>query len=157
MNNSENIKKFKTLIFVKASLISLYLALTIPITYFSINELKFISIVIFLLGLFLIISITNDYVITSDNSISYNLTIDAKKSLNVVSRDSKGQAQTYKAEVTVSLTAKNDNQVIKKDFIMSNNYNSESRVTRLKEIENKIINNLSSIIADQIVLFLMNE
>ena len=47
--------------------------------------------------------------------------------------------------------------MIKKDFIMSNNYNSESSVTRLKEIENKIINNLSSIIADQIVLFLMNE
>ena len=97
------------------------------------------------------------YINSDDNSISYNLTIDAKKSLNVVSRDSKGQAQTYKAEVTVSLTAKNDNQVIKKDFIMSNNYNSESSVSRLKEIENKIINNLSSIIADQIVLFLMNE
>ena len=97
------------------------------------------------------------YINSDDNSISYNLTIDAKKSLNVVSRDSKGQAQTYKAEVTVSLTAKNDSQVIKKDFIMSNNYNSESSVTRLKEIENKIINNLSSIIADQIVLFLMNE
>ena len=97
------------------------------------------------------------YINSDDNSISYNLTIDAKKSLNVVSRDSKGQAQTYKAEVTVSLTAKNDNQVIKKDFIISNNYNSESSVTRLKEIENKIINNLSSIIADQIVLFLMNE
>ena len=97
------------------------------------------------------------YINSDDNSISYNLTIDAKKSLNVISRDSKGQAQSYKAEVTVSLTAKNDSQVIKKDFIISNNYNSESSVSRLKEIENKIINNLSSIIADQIVLFLMNE
>lgn len=97
------------------------------------------------------------YINSDDNSISYNLTIDAKKSLNVISRDSKGQAQSYKAEVTVSLTAKNDSQVIKKDFIISNNYNSESSVSRLKEIENKIINNLSSIIADQIVLFLTNE
>lgn len=97
------------------------------------------------------------YINKNDNLISYNLTIDAKKSLNIISRDNKGQAQSYKAEVIVSLTAKNDNQVIKKDFIMSNNYDSESSVTRLKEIENKIINNLSSIIADQIVLFLMNE
>ena len=97
------------------------------------------------------------YINSNDNLISYNLTIDAKKSLNIISRDNKGQAQSYKAEVIVSLTAKNDNQVIKKDFIMSNNYDSESSVTRLKEIENKIINNLSSIIADQIVLFLMNE
>ena len=62
------------------------------------------------------------YINSDDNSISYNLTIDAKKSLNVISRDSKGQAQSYKAEVTVSLTAKNDSQVIKKDFIISNNY-----------------------------------
>ena len=93
MNNSDNIKKFKTLIFVKASLISLYLALTIPITYFSINELMFISIVIFLLGLFLIISITNDYVITCDNSISYKTnflsSLVGKKSWEILWRDIK--------------------------------------------------------------------
>lgn len=93
MNNSDNIKKFKTLIFVKASLISLYLALTIPITYFSINELMFISIVIFLLGLFLIISITNDYVITDENSISYKTnflsSLVGKKSWEILWRDIK--------------------------------------------------------------------
>ena len=64
-------EKFKTLFFVKSSLISLYLALTIPIPFISIDNLKIISIVSFLLGLYLIINITNDHVETSRNKISY--------------------------------------------------------------------------------------
>ena len=65
------IEKFKTLFFVKSSLISLYLALTIPLPFISIGKLKFFSIFIFILGLFLIINITNDYVETSNKKISY--------------------------------------------------------------------------------------
>jgi len=34
------IEKFKTLLFVKSSLISLYLALTIPLPFISIEKLK---------------------------------------------------------------------------------------------------------------------
>ncbi|MBO8230363.1 hypothetical protein CU313_06235 [Prochlorococcus marinus str. MU1404] len=65
------IEKFKTLIFVKSSLISLYLALTIPLPFISIEELKIPSIIIFALGLYLIINITSDYVETCSNKISY--------------------------------------------------------------------------------------
>jgi len=65
------IEKFKTLIFVKGSLISLYLALTIPIPFISIDKLKIPSVVVFVLGLYLIINITSDYVETCDNKISY--------------------------------------------------------------------------------------
>ncbi|MBO8221233.1 hypothetical protein [Prochlorococcus marinus] len=65
------IEKFKTLFFVKCSLISLYLALTIPIPFISIGNLKFLSIFIFVLGLYLIINITSDYVETSNKKISY--------------------------------------------------------------------------------------
>ena len=65
------IEKFKTLFFVKSSLISLYLALTIPIPFISIENLKIPSIITFLLGLYLIINITSDYVETCDNKISY--------------------------------------------------------------------------------------
>ncbi len=64
-------EKFKTLFFVKSSLISLYLALTIPLPFISIDNLKILSIISFLLGLYLIINITNDYVETSDKKISY--------------------------------------------------------------------------------------
>ena len=65
------IEKFKTLFFVKSSLISLYLALTIPIPFISIDKLKIISVTTFVLGLYLIINITSDYVETCNNRISY--------------------------------------------------------------------------------------
>ena len=64
-------KKFKTLFFVKSSLISLYLALTIPIPFISIDKLKIFSIVMFVIGLYLIINITSDYVEICDSKISY--------------------------------------------------------------------------------------
>ena len=65
------IEKFKTLFFVKSSLTTLYLALTIPIPFISIDQLKILSITAFVLGLYLIINITSDYVETCNNKISY--------------------------------------------------------------------------------------
>ena len=72
------IEKFKTLFFVKSSLISLYLALTIPIPFIAIEKLKIHSIFIFVLGLYLIINITSDYVETSHNKISYKTSFISK-------------------------------------------------------------------------------
>ena len=72
------IEKFKTLFFVKSSLISLYLALTIPLPFISIDNLKIFSIISFFLGLYLIINITNDYVETCNNKISYKTSFISK-------------------------------------------------------------------------------
>ena len=72
------IEKFKTLFFVKSSLISLYLALTIPIPFVSIDSLKIPSIITFFLGLYLIINITNDYVETCNDKISYKTSFISK-------------------------------------------------------------------------------
>ena len=72
------IGKFKTLFFVKSSLISLYLALTIPIPFISIDKFIIPSIVLFILGLSLIINITNDYVETCNNKISYKTSFISK-------------------------------------------------------------------------------
>ena len=72
------IEKFKTLFFVKSSLISLYLALTIPIPFISIDKLKIPSIFTFVLGLYLIINITSDYVETCNNKISYKTSFISK-------------------------------------------------------------------------------
>ena len=71
-------EKFKTLFFVKSSLISLYLALTIPLPFISIEKLKIPSIVVFVLGLYLIINITSDYVETCSNKISYKTSFISK-------------------------------------------------------------------------------
>ena len=72
------IEKFKTLFFVKSSLISLYLALTFPIPFISSEELKIFSIITFVFGLLLIINITNDYVDTCDKKISYKTSFISK-------------------------------------------------------------------------------
>jgi len=68
-------EKFKTLFPVKSSLISLYIALTLPIPFISIEQLKITSVFFFILGLFLIINITNDYVETCDKKISYKTSL----------------------------------------------------------------------------------
>ena len=72
------IGKFKTMFFVRSSLISLYLALTIPIPFISVDKLLIPSIVLFILGLYLIINITNDYVETCKNKISYRTSFVSK-------------------------------------------------------------------------------
>jgi len=72
------LEEFKTLFFVRSSLISLYLALTIPIPYISIQEFKIFSIVLFFLGLFLVVNITNDQVSICDEKISYKTSFLAK-------------------------------------------------------------------------------
>ena len=87
------VEKFKTLFFVKSSLISLYFALTIPIPFISSENLKVVSITTFVFGLFLIINVTNDYVNTCDNKISYRTSfiskIFGKKSWEIFWKDIK--------------------------------------------------------------------
>ena len=72
------VEKFKTLFYVKSSLISLYLALTFPIPFISSEKLKIFSIITFVFGLILIINITNDYVNTCDKKISYKTSFISK-------------------------------------------------------------------------------
>ena len=72
------VEKFKTLFFVKSSLISLYLALTFPIPFISSEKLKVFSIITFVFGLLLIINITNDYVDTCEKKISYKTSFISK-------------------------------------------------------------------------------
>ena len=72
------IEKFRTLLPVKSSLISLYLALTIPIPFISIEKLKALSIFTFIIGLFLIVNITSDYVETCSDKISYKISFISK-------------------------------------------------------------------------------
>ena len=67
--------KFKTLFCVKSSLISLYIALTVPITFISTEQLKVPSLFFFIFGLFLIVNITSDYVETCEKKISYKTSL----------------------------------------------------------------------------------
>ena len=70
------IEKFKTF-FCKKFINFTILALTIPM-FISIDQLKIPSIIIFIFGLYLIINITNDYVETCKNKISYKTSFISK-------------------------------------------------------------------------------
>ena len=72
------IENFKTLFFVKSSLITLYLALTIPLPFVSTHQLKVFSIIAFFLGLYLIIDVTSDHVETCNKKISYKTSLISK-------------------------------------------------------------------------------
>ena len=72
------VENFKTLFFVKSSLISLYLALTFPIPFISGEKLRIFAIIAFVFGLILIINITNDYVNTCDKKVSYKTSFISK-------------------------------------------------------------------------------
>ena len=72
------IEKFKTLFAVKSSLVSLYLALTIPIPFISIDKFKIPSIFIVTLGFYLIVEVTSDYIETCEKKISYKTSLISK-------------------------------------------------------------------------------
>ena len=85
------IEKFKTLLFVRSSLISLYLALTIPIPFIVSDKLKILSTVMFIFGFLLILNITSDYVETYKKKIVYKTSflaeIFGKKSWEICWKD----------------------------------------------------------------------
>ena len=72
------VEKFKTLFYVKSSLISLYLALTFPIPLISSEKFKIFSIITFVFGLFLIINITNDHADICEKKFSYKTSFISK-------------------------------------------------------------------------------
>jgi len=69
MFNDLNINRFNTLLTVKSSLISLYLALTFPLIFITLDGFKLISILCLVFGLYFTFSIVSDYVITTENRI----------------------------------------------------------------------------------------
>ena len=113
------LEKFKTLLLVKSSLISLYLALTIPMPFIAIEKLKIPSIFTFVLGLYLIINITSDYVETSNNKISYKTSfiskVLGKKNWEISWKDIKfikSQPTSQGSKVYYFNTNKGDNYLI---------------------------------------------
>ena len=129
-------EKFKTLFLVKSSLISLYLALTIPLPIISSEKLKIFSIVTFVLGLFLIINITNDFVETCNKKISYKTSfisqIFGKKSWEVFWKDIK---------LIKSLPTSQGSKVFYLITNKSENYLLPQRLENLEEFYLKISKN----------------
>ena len=87
-----------------------------------------------------------------------SLVITNSKNITIASKNSKGEAQTNKINVDVNakiILAKNN--IIEKNFSKSSIYDVIDRKSEQKLIENKLIENLSGEIAQQIILEILKN
>jgi len=94
----------------------------------------------------------------SGNTNQISLVITNSKNITIASKNSKGEAQTNK--ISVDLNAKiilAENNIVEKNFSKSSIYDVIDRKSEQKLIENKLIENLSNEIAQQIILEILKN
>ena len=87
-----------------------------------------------------------------------SLIITNSKNITIASKNSKGEARTNK--ISVDVNAKiilAENNIIQKNFSTSSTYDVIDRKSEQKLIENKLIENLSDEIAQQIILEILKN
>ena len=87
-----------------------------------------------------------------------SLVITNSKNITIASKNSKGEAQTNK--ISVDVNAKiilAENNIIEKNFSKSSIYDVMDRKSEQKLIENKLIENLSGEIAQQIIFEILKK
>ena len=94
----------------------------------------------------------------SDKTNQISLVITNSKNITIASKNSKGEAQTNK--ISVDVNAKiilAENNIVEKNFSKSSIYDVIDRKSEQKLIENKLIENLSSEIAQQIIFEILKN
>ena len=87
-----------------------------------------------------------------------SLVINSSKKINVASKNSKGEAQTNKISIDASVKIiLSENNFLVKSFSKSSTYTVIDRKSEQKSIENKLIENLSSKIALQIIFEILKN
>ena len=100
----------------------------------------------------------SNYKNKSGKANQISLVITNSKNITIASKNSKGEAQTNK--ISVDVNAKiilAENNIVKKNFSKSSIYNVIDRKSEQKLIENKLIENLSSEIALQIIFEILKN
>jgi hypothetical protein len=87
-----------------------------------------------------------------------SLIINSSKKINIASKNSKGEARTNKINIDASVKIiLSENNFLVKSFSKSSIYTVIDRKSEQKLIENKLIENLSSEIAQQIVFEILKN
>ena len=100
----------------------------------------------------------SNYKNKSGKTNQISLVITNSKNITIASKNSKGEAQTNK--ISVDVNAKiiiAENNIVKKNYSKSSIYNVIDRKSEQKLIENKLIENLSNEIAQQIILEILKN
>ena len=100
----------------------------------------------------------SNYKNKSGKTNQISLVITNSKNIIIASKNSKGEAQTNK--ISVDVNAKiilAENNIVEKNFSKSSIYDVIDRKSEQKLIENKLIENLSNEIAQQIILEILKN
>ena len=100
----------------------------------------------------------SNYKNKSDKEKQVNLVLNSEKNIIVALRNNKGEAQSYKMTIKVVMNATfENNKSIERIFLKTTNYNATERVSKLKDIENRLTSDLSAQIANEIILNLLED
>ena len=94
----------------------------------------------------------------SDKEKKISLVITSLKNISVASKNSKGEIQTNRISIDVNVKIiLPKNSIVEKNFSKSSIYDVVDRKSEQKLIENKLIENLSSAIAQQVILEILKN
>tara|TARA_B100001971_G_scaffold143028_1_gene132201 strand:+ start:418 stop:888 length:471 start_codon:yes stop_codon:yes gene_type:complete len=94
----------------------------------------------------------------SDKEKKISLVITSLKNIIVASKNSKGEIQTNRISIDVNVKIiLPKNSIVEKNFSKSSIYDVVDRKSEQKLIENKLIENLSSTIAQQVILEILKN
>ena len=88
---------------------------------------------------------------------NYNINIESKKTIEIVSKDSKGDPVKFEISILVEYKILNNNNTLLDTKIEKKNiYNNDSDPFKLEQTENIILQNLSESIGDAIISSIIN-
>ena len=103
----------------------------------------------------IILSNLKSYKKKEKDRYNYDLIIKAEKKVEPVSKNKKGETTVYKLNIDSIVKISLDGRLIlTKNFNKSSTYLSEKNTLKLKEVEYRTLSNLSSKLADEIILTL---
>ena len=103
----------------------------------------------------IILSNLKSYKTKEKDRYNYDLIIKAEKKVEPVSKNKKGETTVYKLNIDSIVKISLDGRLIlTKNFNKSSTYLSEKNTLKLKEVEYRTLSNLSSKLADEIILTL---
>ena len=96
------------------------------------------------------------FILIKDNENLSKLSLESKKGIKITSKDSKGQAVSYRTTINVKILILNNNGNIidQKVFQKNFSYNSDENKFKFKEYQDKIEENLINGIVEDIIIHL---
>ena len=103
----------------------------------------------------IILSDLSSYKTKEKDRYNYDLIIKAEKKVEPAAKNKKGETPVYKLNIyTIVEISLDDKLILTKNFNKSSTYLSEKKILKLKEVEYRTLSNLSSKLADEIILTL---